>query len=135
MRYDNMKSAINDIRVKDIETMINLLQSNQEYKLDDNMKIKIISDKIWEELTDKIKKFGANNKKIVFTFICDISVNYNIDQKHMIKNYFNYVIENKLNFVNEKFLNFVENIIHTPNSNNDIFINYFISQMVKILNE
>ena len=119
----------------DIRSMINFLQSNQEYKLNDNMKIKIISDKIWEELTDKIKKYGENNKKSVFTFICDVSVNYNIDQKHMIKNYFNYVIENKLNFVNEKFLNFVENIIHTPNSNNDIFINYFISQMVKILNE
>ena len=117
----------------DIRSMINFLQSNQEYKINDNMKIKIISKRIWEDLTDKIKKYGENNKKLVSTYIYEISVNYNMDQKHMIKNYFNYVIENEFYFVNEKFLNFVENIIHTPNSSNDIFINYFISQMSKFL--
>ena len=118
----------------DIRSMINFLQSNQEYKLlNDDMKIKIISDKIWEELTDKIKKFGVTNKKIVCNYIYDISINYNMDQKHMIKNYFNYVIDKKFDFVNENFLNFLENIIHTPQSNNDIFINYFICQMTKFL--
>jgi len=117
----------------DIRSMINFLQSNQEYKINDNMKIKIISNKIWEELTEKIKKYGKSNKKLVNTYIFEISVSYNIDQKHMIKNYFNYVIENELYFVNENFLNFIENIIHTPNSSNEIFINYFISQMAKFL--
>jgi replication factor C subunit 3/5 len=113
----------------DIRSMINFLQSNQEFKIHDNIQIKIISDSIWIELTDKIKKCKQNKYNNIISYINDISVSYNIDKKHMIKNYFNYVIDNKYDFVNEKFLNFVENIIHIHQIKNETYIKYFIYQM------
>jgi replication factor C subunit 3/5 len=117
----------------DIRSMINFLQSNQEFKTTENMKIKIISDKIWDNLTEKIKKTSKNKNSVIASYINEISVSYNIDQKHMIKNYFNYMIENKNELVNEDFLNFIENIIHTGQVKNDVFIKYFICQMRKFL--
>ena len=117
----------------DIRSMINFLQSNQEFKTTENMKIKIISDKIWDNLTEKIRKNSKNKNNLISSYINEISVSYNIDQKHMIKNYFNYMIENKTEIVTCDFLNFVENIIHTTQLKNEIFINYFICQMTKYL--
>ena len=69
----------------------------------------------------------------VISYINEISVKYNIEQKHMIKNYFNYMIDNMDEIVNEKFLNFVENIIHTPQVKNETYINYFVYQMSTFL--
>jgi replication factor C subunit 3/5 len=115
----------------DIRSMINFLQSNQEFKTTENMKIKIISDKIWDNLTEKIRKTSKNS--VIASYINEISVSYNIEQKHMIKNYFNYMIENNTELVNEEFLNFVENIIHTTQVKNEVFINYFICQMKRFL--
>ena len=117
----------------DIRSMINFLQSNQEFKTTENMKIKIISDKIWDNLTEKIRKNSKNKNNLISSYINEISVSYNIDQKHMIKNYFNYMIENKTEIITCDFLNFVENIIHTTQLKNEIFINYFICQMTKYL--
>jgi replication factor C subunit 3/5 len=137
--YENLNITKNDIISiqklfnSDIRSMINFLQSNQEFKTTENMKIKIISDKIWDNLTEKIKKNNKNKNNIIVSYINEISVSYNIDQKHMIKNYFNYMIYNKSELINEDFLNFIENIIHTTQVKNDVFINYFICQMTKFL--
>ena len=125
--------SIQKLFKSDIRSMINFLQSNQEFKTTDNMKIKIISDKIWDNLTEKMKKNNKNKNNIIVSYINEISVSYNIDQKHMIKNYFNYMIDNKSELINEDFLNFIENIIHTTQVKNDVFINYFICQMTKFL--
>uniref|UniRef100_A0A6C0BSG2 AAA+ ATPase domain-containing protein n=1 Tax=viral metagenome TaxID=1070528 RepID=A0A6C0BSG2_9ZZZZ len=118
----------------DIRSMINFLQSNQEFKRNEKIKIKIINDTIWDTLTDKIKK---NNKKIisnVSSYINEVSIEYNIDQKHMIKNYINYMIDNNINnIISEKFLNFVENILHVSNVKNGVYITYFICQMKNFL--
>jgi replication factor C subunit 3/5 len=137
--YEKLNITKNDIISiqklfkSDIRSMINFLQSNQEFKTTENMKIKIISDKIWDNLTEKIKKNNKNKNNIIVSYINEISVSYNIDQKHMIKNYFNYMIDNKNELINEEFLNFIENIIHTTQVKNDVFINYFICQMTKFL--
>ena len=125
--------SIQKLFKSDIRSMINFLQSNQEFKTTKNMKIKIISDKIWDNLTEKMKKNNKNKNNIIVSYINEISVSYNIDQKHMIKNYFNYMIDNKSELINEDFLNFIENIIHTTQVKNDVFINYFICQMTKFL--
>ena len=107
--------SIQKLFKSDIRSMINFLQSNQEFKTTKNMKIKIISDKIWDNLTEKMKKNNKNKNNIIVSYINEISVSYNIDQKHMIKNYFNYMIDNKSELINEDFLN------------------YFICQMTKFL--
>jgi len=56
----------------DIRSMINFLQSNQEFKIHDNIQIKIISDSIWIELTDKIKKCKQNKYNNIISYINDI---------------------------------------------------------------
>jgi DNA polymerase III delta prime subunit len=125
--------SIQKLFKSDIRSMINFLQSNQEFKTTENMKIKIISDTIWDTLSDKIKKNYNKKQHNVISYINEISVKYNIDQKHMIKNYFNYMIDNMDEIVNDNFLNFIENIIHTPQVKNETYINYFIYQMSNFL--
>ncbi len=125
--------SIQKLFKSDIRSMINFLQSNQEFKTTENMKIKIISDSIWDTLSDKIKKNYNKKQHNVISYINEISVKYNIDQKHMIKNYFNYMIDNMDEIVNDNFLNFIENIIHTPQVKNETYINYFIYQMSNFL--
>ena len=125
--------SIQKLFKSDIRSMINFLQSNQEFKTTENMKIKIISDSIWMTLSEKIKKNHNKKQNNVISYINEISVKYNIEQKHMIKNYFNYMIDNMDEIVNEKFLNFVENIIHTPQVKNETYINYFVYQMSTFL--
>ena len=117
----------------DIRSMINFLQSNQEFKTQDSLKIKIISNTIWKELTNKIKKHNDVKILTILKYINDISTNYNIDKKHIIKNYFNYIIENNTELVSREFLNFVENTIHNNNCKDEIYIKYFISRMKKFL--
>ena len=97
----------------DIRSMINYMQSNEEII---HTK-KIIQNKVWDDFTKNIKKKSVNDN---IKFINDMSINYNIAKKNIIKNYLNYIIRYKKQYVTREFLNFVENIMHT----NDLSIEY-----------
>ena len=63
----------------DIRSMINYMQSNEEII---HTK-KIIQDKVWDDFTKNIKNKSVNNN---IKFINDMSINYNIAKKNIIKN-------------------------------------------------
>ena len=109
--------------------MINFMQSNQDiFKLNNsNININIIDDNVWESLTDKISKKTSLNNLIID--IHNISIKYNIDKKNIIKDYLNYIIRNKSSIINSKFLDFVENLMHSQEANNQVFINYSLSRL------
>ena len=115
----------------DIRSMINFMQSNQNI-LDSNFKI--IDDNVWETLCSKIKNNTELNKLI--EYIQNISINYNVDKKNIIKDYLNYIIRKKSHLVTSAFLEFVENIMHFQDCKNTHYINYsLISMSSFILND
>lgn len=103
----------------DVRSMINHLQS----KKNEN----ILNKENYEEIT-KYAKY--NNIDDFIIYLNNISIQYNIDKKNIIKNYCSYIIfDYKYNIVD-----YIENfkfIIH----NLDIKINYIISYLYLIINK
>ena len=120
----------------DIRSMINFMQSKQDIFKIENIKNGkhivnelefIIDDNIWETITNMIiNKKGINN---IETLIHNISINYNIDKKNIIKDYINYIIRNKPDIICSEFLNFVENVMHSQECNNKTHLYYSLSKL------
>ena len=131
--------CIQKLYKSDIRSMINFMQSNQDkFKLDNlknnevthNLNFNIIDNNIWELLSKKLKE---EKIETLIAYINSISIKYNIDKKNIIKDYLNYIIRNNPNMITHDFLNFVENLIHSQESNNQIFINYALSRLSSFL--
>jgi len=118
----------------DIRSMINFMQSNQDIvKLtyDETPKFNIIDDEVWEQL---IKNISYNEKiEKSSNYIYDISIKYNIDKKNIIKDFLMYIIRSHPEIISNRFLNFVENLMHSQNQNNNIYINYAVSQLISFI--
>lgn len=118
---DKLKS-IQQLFKSDIRSMINYIQSNQN-----NIEHKnIINNILWNELTDNLKKISIDQS---FKKMYNISYEYNIDIKNIIKEYLNYIIKHNKNIVSSSFLKFTEFVVHIKDSNIDNIINYFIINM------
>jgi DNA polymerase III delta prime subunit len=122
--------SIQKLYKSDIRSMINFMQSNQDIK--DNA-ICVIDDGIWDTLFDKIKnQEGLTSLKV---FINNISCQYNIDKKNIIKDFFNYIIRNKENLNVPEYFKFVENIIHFEDCKNSDYVNYSLIKLSTLLKE
>jgi replication factor C subunit 3/5 len=95
----------------DIRSMINYMQSNQLAIKN----TKIINNSIYDTIHNLI--YNNNNENIFINELYNLSILYNIDQKNLIKNYFNYIINNKSNIINIKLLNIISYIIHNSETN------------------
>ena len=116
-------SCIQQIYKSDIRSMLNFIQSNQDFLKD----IKIINNNLWDEF---VQIFKSKKKiDILHSYVQNISSEYNIDKKTIIKNFLNYIINNYSEFVNIEFLNFVENLLHSQIQKNDIFVNYSLIKL------
>lgn len=102
---------IQNLYGSDMRSMINFMQSNQNVV---ENQLKIIDNKIWEKLYNYLEK--NESMKTLNCYIYQISLNYNIDKKNIIKDFLNYIIRNKQNVITIELLNFIENIMH----NNDL---------------
>jgi hypothetical protein len=91
----------------------------------------IINDSIWIDIIDMIKNRSDIDK--IHTYIYNISITYNIDNKNTMKHLLNYIIKHHEEYVTSKFLSFVENILHSDNINNQMFINYVLSCLYEII--
>ena len=126
---DDTLSSIQKLYKSDIRSMINFMQSNQDIiKIDNNkIKLNIIDNVIWETLIKKLcKKENINHLN---EYIYNVSKMYNIDKKNIIKDFLNYIIRNKRNYVTSEFLNFVENLLHSPNNNNQYYTSYALLKL------
>lgn len=113
----------------DIRSMLNYIQSNQ-YTLNDK---KIINNQIWQNITKTL----TNKKKYksIYDKFDEISVEYNINIKNIIKEYFNYLIRNNSELLAyNKFLLFIENVIHINEPNTNYIKYYTIEHLHLILN-
>jgi len=65
------------------------------------------------------------NELAVVKYIHEISIKYNMDKKHIIQTYFNYIIRNYGNLICPKFLDIVETIMHNYDTRIEYTLNYF----------
>ena len=121
---DAVIDRIQQIYNSDIRSMINFLQLNQNITMwEEN----IITDEIWENLHIFLSDKGVVNDWK--TKMNSISIQYNMDKKGILKNYFNYIIRKKSEVVSEDFLTIAEMIMHSNDTNLHHIFEYFILHM------
>jgi replication factor C subunit 3/5 len=126
-----MLSSIQKLYKSDIRSMINFMQSNQDLVKFNVEEIKIIDNDVWKELLTILLK--RENIENIYIFVQNISINYNIDKKNIIKDFLNYIIRNHNEHLNSDFFNFVENLMHSQIQNNKVYIYYSLSRLTTIL--
>jgi replication factor C subunit 3/5 len=116
---------IQQLYKSDMRSMINFMQTNQnqlqgtEFNIIDNNVLNALYNKF--ESGEKLEKTAS--------FIQELSMNYNIDKKNIIKHYLNYIIRYKPEIVTSEFLVFVENIMHFQDCKNSHYVNYSLARL------
>jgi replication factor C subunit 3/5 len=118
---DHHINTIQTIYNSDIRSMINFIQLNQNSHNWEN----ILNNSVWETLYLMLSDLNIPNEEIVY-HIHLISIQYNIDKKHVLQTYFNYIIRHHHNMVNSTYLNFIKEIVHTNDVKTDVFVKYFV---------
>jgi replication factor C subunit 3/5 len=110
----------------DIRSMINYMQSNEQLIHSK----KIIQVNLWNKLTDSIKNCSLDTN---LKFFHEISNEYNIEKRNIVKSYINHIIRTRTYMVTPVFLNFVENIMHIVDINIDYMLPLTILKMKQML--
>ena len=124
-------SCIQKLYKSDIRSMINFMQSNQDLVKYAEQDIKIIDHDIWNSLLQML--IQREKLELMQIFIHNVSIQYNIDKKNIIKDFLNYIIRNHNAYLSADFLDFVENLMHSHIQNNNIYISYSLSRLSSIL--
>jgi hypothetical protein len=77
-------------------------------------------------------KNKRNNIPKIIQYLHELSIQYNIDKKNIIQNYFNYIIRNHPEMVTSSFLDIVENVVHNYDTKIDYLLIYFCFHIQKI---
>jgi len=112
----------------DIRSMINFMQGNQAIL---DSKFNIIDDDVWKSFCDKV--IAKKTFSELVAYIQNISSEYNVDKKNIIKYLFNYIIRKRESVISDKFLNFVENIMHLQDCKSNHSVNYSLVKIGKFL--
>ena len=122
----NVLTNIQNHYKSDIRAMINYMQTNQD-TINNNY---IISKSNFDVLYDIIKK--KNNDEIT-KYINNLSCDYNLDKKSIIKMFFNHLIKYHIDIISSEILLFMENLLHSNVSETELFVNYFILKIGLLL--
>jgi replication factor C subunit 3/5 len=109
---DEILVSIQKHFVSDIRSMINYMQTNQ------NSVNNIIYSNIWNELHVSSSPISK---------IDEISIHYNMDKRHILKEYLYHIIMNNIDNYNLKTLNEIEFAIHIQDIDIDYIINYIFN--------
>jgi replication factor C subunit 3/5 len=123
---DQTIDNIQNLHKSDIRSMINFIQLNQNVIVQQS---NIINNELWKKMYDLFeeKYEEKETQKIkIKKFINHLSIQYNIDKKQIIKDYYNYLILNHVEQVTPETLNKMEIVIHNYDCNINVLINYFI---------
>jgi len=131
----------------DIRSMINFIQLNQNFKGVD-WENKILNKSILEHIhllifcgKTSTKKKTTKKMKIseekshesiinnIIKYLYDISVQYNMDKRTIILNYFHYIIKEYPSLITQQLLNIISNLIHNTDVKTEHMVNYFIHQL------
>ena len=121
---ENLLKVINNFQY-DLRSIINYLQCNQS-SLNN---LKIINNESWENFTYVLKNKDITEIK---KYLLEFSMNYDCEQKNILKDYINYLIKKK-KLISKDFLSFVENAYHNMEINSTSYCNYVIIKLVSYL--
>ena len=107
----------------DIRSMINFIQLNQDINTSKTPH-NIITNDVWEKLLGYLTPKAINTTSIKI-FINQISIQYNIDKKQIIRDFYNYIITSYPKMCTADFLDNVEVIIHNSECSINVLIDYF----------
>lgn len=109
------------------------MQSNQDIVkiLNKKNEFNIIDNEVWENVISKIKQKEKIEK--INSFVCEISIKYNIEKKNLIKELLNYIIRNYPKYVNKNFLFFIENLMHSHIQNSNTYILYSLARLLTFI--
>jgi len=111
----------------DIRSMINYMQSNQ-HTLDS---CQVLTNDVWKNVLIMLKN-KTKPAEIVYK-LNEISIQYNIERKNIIKNFLNYVIQHHPEYITYKFLDFFEYTTHIQECKPDHLLQYFVLKFIKLL--
>jgi len=121
---------IQNLYGSDMRSMINFMQSNQNLV---DSHINIIDSTVWETLFTKF--INKDTIPEVELYIQEISMNYNIDKKNIIKDFLNYIIRSKPAVITCDSLNFIENIMHFQDCKNSHYIYYTLLRLSSFISK
>ena len=102
----------------DIRSMINFIQLHQSY---DCMQSNIITNDIWKKMKDMVDMSSAQEFHM---YIHQVSIQYNIDKKTIIKDYYNYIVRNYPDKITIPYLTNIEVILHKTDMDCSNMLNY-----------
>jgi hypothetical protein len=106
------------------------MQTNQDVF---NKDFKIINNDLLENIFLKIKE--KIKIKEMLNYIRNVSIDYNIDNKNIIKYLINYIIRNKKVYIQSELLNFIEDIMHNQNCNIAHYTGYVFTKLSDLINK
>lgn len=130
---DDAIQTIQAIYKSDIRSIINFIQLNQNTHIDDWGK-SIIHHDVYETIFTMLRNKKSSTPKII-QHIHQLSIQYNIDKKNILQNFFNFIIRHYPTLVNGEFLDIVENVIHNYDSKIDYLLLYFCSYLQSYISE
>jgi replication factor C subunit 3/5 len=109
----------------DVRSMINFIQLNQNFQEND-WKTNVMNNKLLENLHGHLLKPKTETSHIeLIKFMHSISIQYNVDKKHIIQSYFNFIIRNHKDLITLDLLSFMEEIAHNPDAGLETLLHYF----------
>jgi len=117
---DNIINIIQQQYRSDIRSMINYIQLNQHTTI---LPEEIVNNQLWENIYNMLSK---SEYKLCKKYIYDISVQYNLDKRSILVQYFNFIIQYKPDLITNDLLSYIENIVHNQSNNISELIDYFL---------
>ena len=124
---DDTIHMIQDQYNSDIRSMINFIQLNQNSAITD---YHILTNTLWNDMHNHICDSDCSNSSII-QYIHDISIQYNIDKKTILKKYFNYIIRDKNLNLTAEFFSIVGVIMHMNKSDINNTVSYMTTNLRK----
>ena len=135
VKKENINISKNDIYTiqsmykSDIRSMINFLQLNQNFKLNEwnkNILNPDVLNRLHNMFYEKIKQIDIMNE------IYKISRHYNIDKKHLLHSYLNHIVRLKLIPITQNTIEIIKKTVHTINAEMDDVIIFLIENLKHI---
>lgn len=133
----NTLEKIQQLFQSDIRSMINFMHVNQHI-LCNNMLF--IDNETWETLLNMIESSSSSSSSEeateaktlddIIVLVSQLSTTFNVDKKHIMLLFINYIVRNKPKYIHNSFLSMVENIMHSRMS--DYYVEYIVSHMMEM---
>jgi len=123
---DNAIQTIQHMYRSDIRSMINFLQLNQNIQLDEWNK-NIMSSAVLDSIHDLFIRDETTSNIVLY--IHQISIQYNIDKRHIINSFFNHMINHRPDYVCDKLLDIISPIVHNADTHVNDILHFFCTKM------